>query len=133
MDIPSPESLSTHRIGESASGGNGPFVWFDGTVQPLAGKTILHKMQRETPTRTVMRRELIRDALLLSLADLYQKDPRQFLTLSQQTVDSSLAREVIAQLRIDGFIEEDMRGVIRLTARGYRDYRNDPLPYAFRN
>jgi len=80
-----------------------------------------------------MRRELIRDALLLSLAQLYQKDPKQFLTLSRQTIDSSVAREVIAQLRNDGFIEENIRGVIRLTARGYRDYRNDPLPYAFRN
>jgi len=80
-----------------------------------------------------MRRELIRDALLLSLAQLYQKDPAEFLTLSRQTVDSSLAREVIAQLRNDGYIEEDMRGVIRLTPRGYRGYRNDPLPYAFRN
>ena len=80
-----------------------------------------------------MRKELIRDALLLSLAQLYQKDPKEFLTLSRQTIDSSLAREVISQLRNDGFIEEDIRGVIRLTARGYRDYRNDPLPYAFKN
>jgi len=79
-----------------------------------------------------MRKELIRDALLLSLAQLYQKDPKLFLTLSRQTIDSSVAREVIAQLRNDGFIEEDIRGVIRLTACGYRDYRNDPLPYAFR-
>ena len=80
-----------------------------------------------------MRKDLIRDALLISLAQLYQKDPKQFLTLSRQTIDSSLAREVIAQLRNDGSIEEDIRGVIRFTARGYRDYRNDPLPYAFKN
>ena len=80
-----------------------------------------------------MRRELIRDGLLAALARRYQEDPSQFLTLSKQTVDSALAREVVAELRNEGHVEEEVRGVIRLTPRGYRAYQNDPLPYSYRN
>jgi hypothetical protein len=80
-----------------------------------------------------MQRELIRDGLLAALAQRYQEDPSQFLTLSKQTVDSALAREVVAELRNEGYVEEEVRGVIRLTPRGYRAYKNDPLPYSYRN
>lgn len=80
-----------------------------------------------------MQRELIRDGLLAALAQRYQEDPSQFLTLSKQTVDSALAREVVAELRNEGYVEEEIRGVIRLTPRGYRAYKNDPLPYSYRN
>ena len=80
-----------------------------------------------------MQRELIRDGLLTALAQRYQEDPSQFLTLSKQTVDSALAREVVAELRNEGYVEEEIRGVIRLTPRGYRAYKNDPLPYSYRN
>ena|SRR5712691_2796930 len=82
---------------------------------------------------TLMHRELIRDGLLVTLAGRYKEDPVQFVTLSKQTLDSSTAREVVAELRNEGYVEEQVRGVIRLTPRGYRAYRNEPLPYAYKN
>lgn len=80
-----------------------------------------------------MQRELIREGLLFTLAAAYEENPCRFVTLSKQTVDSSLAREVVAELRNDGYVEEQVRGVIRLTARGYALHKNKPLPYSYRN
>ena len=77
------------------------------------------------------RSELLRDGILVTLAERYETDPDQFVTLSKQTVDSALAREAIAELRNVGHIEEKLRGVVRLTDRGYKAYKNQPLPYAF--
>jgi hypothetical protein len=74
-----------------------------------------------------MYEQLIRDGLLLTLAECYEKDSSQFVTLSQQTLDSSAAREVVAGLRNEGYVEEQVRGVIRLTQRGYQAYKNEPL------
>jgi hypothetical protein len=65
------------------------------------------------------RQQLIRDELLAILAKHYERDWTEFITLSQQFLDSALAREVVAQLRNAGYIEEEVRGTIRLTARGY--------------
>ena len=70
------------------------------------------------------RGEIIRDGLLSTLAERYESDRSQFVTLSMQTLDSSLAREVVAELRNEGHVEEQLRGVIRLTFRGYQSYRN---------
>jgi Mn-dependent DtxR family transcriptional regulator len=39
--------------------------------------------------------------------------------LPKQVVDSSSAREVISDLRNEGYVEERERGVIRFTRRGY--------------
>ena len=71
-----------------------------------------------------MRSQSVRHGLLLALITGYEEDPLQFLTLSKPTVDSSLnlAHEVVAELRNEGHVEEKIRGVIRLTARGYREY-----------
>ena len=80
-----------------------------------------------------MKRELIREGLLFTLAASYEEDPHEFVTLSRQTVDSSLAREVVAELRNEGYVEEQVRGVIRLTLRGYELHKNKPLPYTYRN
>ena len=80
-----------------------------------------------------MQRELIREGLLFTLAAAYEEDPCHFVTLSKQTVDSSLAREVVAELRNAGYVEEQVRGVIRLTTRGYTLHKNKPLPYSYRN
>ena len=44
-------------------------------------------------------------------------------------MDSALGREIVAELRNEGHIEEEVRGTIRLTARGYRAFQNDPPPY----
>jgi hypothetical protein len=75
------------------------------------------------------REELLRDGLLFALSQRYRDDPNQFLILSRQSLDSAMMRGVVADLRNEGQVEEQMRGVIRLTPRGYRTYRNDPLPY----
>jgi len=81
----------------------------------------------------MQREELIRDGLLLALSQRYRDDPSQFLILSRQSLDSALMRGVVADLRNEGQIEEQMRGVIRLTPRGYRKFRNDPLAYSLKN
>jgi predicted methyltransferase len=73
----------------------------------------------------------IRDGLLFALAARYKEDPRQFLIVSRQTLDSPVARGVIAELRNEGYVEEQIRGVIRFTSRGYKLFRNEPLPYRF--
>jgi len=70
------------------------------------------------------REKIIRDGLLLSLAERYEADRSQFVTLARHTMDSSFAREVVAELRNEGHILEEMRGVIRLTPRGYQSYKS---------
>jgi Zn-dependent M32 family carboxypeptidase len=77
--------------------------------------------------------EIIRDRLLLTLAERYETDRSQFVTLSRQTMDSALAREVVATLRNEKSLEEQTRGVVRLTARGYQSYRNQPVLCAQEN
>lgn len=70
-----------------------------------------------------------RDGLLLALVLRYEQDRNQFVILSKQTIDSSSARLAIAELRNEGSVEEQIRGVIRLTALGYKKYKNAPLQY----
>ena len=77
------------------------------------------------------RLELLREGLLVTLAERYEVDPSQFVILSKQSVDSSLSREAVAELRNQGHIEEKVRGVVRLTERGYKAYKNQPLPYQY--
>ena len=72
----------------------------------------------------------MRDGLLLTLVLRYEEDPHQFVTLSKPTLDSSSARVAVAELRNEGLVEEQVRGVIRLSARGYKKYKNVPLSYA---
>jgi len=71
--------------------------------------------------------ESMRDSLLLTLAERYETDRSQFVTLPRQTMDSALAREVVATLRNERSIEEQTRGVVRLTARGYQSYKNQAV------
>jgi Mn-dependent DtxR family transcriptional regulator len=70
----------------------------------------------------------IQDGLLVTLVLCYEEDQRRFVTLSRRTLDSSSTRVAIAELRNEGFVEEQIRGVIRLTARGYKKY-NTTRPY----
>ncbi len=72
-----------------------------------------------------MHRESIRDWLLVTLATRYEEDPHQFVTLSKRTLDSSLARGMVAELRNEGYVQEQVRGVIRMTPRGYMEYRSE--------
>ena len=80
-----------------------------------------------------MKRDLVRDGLRFKLAQRYREDPTHFLSLLKQSVDSALAREIVAELRNEGHVEEEVRGTIRLTPRGYRAFQNDPPPYSYRN
>jgi hypothetical protein len=80
-----------------------------------------------------MQRDLFRDGLRFNLAQQYGKDPRRFVSLSKEAVDSALGREIVAELRNEGHVEEDARGTIRLTPRGYRAFQNDPPPYSYSN
>ena len=80
-----------------------------------------------------MKRDLVRDGLRFKLAPRYREDPTHFLSLSKQSVDSALAREIVAELRNEGHVEEEVRGTIRLTPRGYRAFQNDPSPYSYRS
>src|SRR5438094_8238259 len=73
----------------------------------------------------IMHRESIRDWLLITLATRYEEDPHQFVTLSKRTLDSSLARGMVAELRNEGYVQEQVRGVIRMTPRGYMEYRSE--------
>lgn len=73
----------------------------------------------------------IRDGLLVALVLRYEQDRDQFVTLSKQTVDSSSTRLAVAELRNEGLVEEQVRGVIRLTPTGYKKYKNAPLPYDY--
>src|ERR1700681_1092884 len=52
---------------------------------------------------------------------------------SKRAIDSALGRDIVAELRNDGHVEEEVRGRIRLTPRGYRAFQNDPPPYSYRN
>jgi hypothetical protein len=70
------------------------------------------------------------DGLLSVLVLRYEQDHDQFVILSKNTVDSSSARFAIAELRNDGLLEEQVRGVVRLTAPGYEKYKDTPFPYA---
>ena len=68
----------------------------------------------------------IQTELFLTLAEHYEHDPREFVQLPQQTVDSSFARAAVAELRNEGYLEEQVRGVVRLTLRGYKMYKSKP-------
>ena len=73
----------------------------------------------------MQREELIRDGLLLALSQRYRDNPSLFLTLSRQSMDSALMRGVVEDLRNEGQIEEQMRGVLRLTPHGWQ--QQNPL------
>ena len=78
-----------------------------------------------------MQRDLILDGLRFKLAEQYRENPTGFLSLSKEAIDSALGREIVAKLRNEGHVEEEVRGKIRLTPRGYRAFQNDPLPYSY--
>jgi hypothetical protein len=80
-----------------------------------------------------MERDLVRDGLRFKLAEQYCENPTRFLSLSKEAMNSALGREIIADLRNEGHIEEEVRGKIRLTPRGYRAFQSDPPPYSYRN
>jgi hypothetical protein len=66
----------------------------------------------------------IENQLMITLAEGFERDPRGYLTLSKETVDSSEARFIVADMRNQGYIDEKVRGVVRLTLRGYEFFRS---------
>ncbi len=66
-----------------------------------------------------MQQDFIQNELLVTLMGCYEQNPDQFITLSKQTVDCSSSRVMVAELRNEGIVEEQVRGVIRLTPHGY--------------
>jgi hypothetical protein len=77
-----------------------------------------------------MQPQSIQTEIFVTLVEHYEHDPGEFVRLPQQTVDSSFARVAVAELRNEGYVEEQVRGVVRLTLRGYNVYRNKPHPAA---
>jgi hypothetical protein len=63
------------------------------------------------------------DDLIHRLAERYEADPSEFVHLPQPTVASAVARQTVSELRNEGYVEEEIRGVIRLTPRGYKEYK----------
>ena len=96
-----------------ASGTSGPFCNPAQTLSIVIFRTGGAKMNNIS----------IRDGLLAALTECYEADTAHFVTLPKHIVDSSSAREVIADLRNEGYIEEQERGVIRFTRRGYESLR----------
>lgn len=66
----------------------------------------------------------IENELLLTLAEGFERDSRGFVTLSKETMDCSDARILVADLRNRGYVDEQVRGVVRLTLRGYELFRS---------
>jgi hypothetical protein len=72
----------------------------------------------------------VRDSLLLTLAEYYENNPGNFCRIPKPDLASALLRETVAELRNEGYVEEEVRGVIRFTERGYKAYRSGvPLPF----
>lgn len=72
-----------------------------------------------------MYQETVQNDLLVTLTHSYEEDPDQFVTVPKPVLDSSLARLAMAELRNDGYLEEQIRGVVRLTALGYEKLRRN--------
>jgi len=66
-----------------------------------------------------MLEDTVRDSLLLTLAEYYENNPREFCRIPKGDLASALFRETVAELRNEGYVEEEVRGVIRFTQRGY--------------
>jgi hypothetical protein len=77
-----------------------------------------------------MQLHTIDNEIFTTLVQHYEHDPGEFVALPRQAVDSSMSRLAVAELRNEGYVEEQIRGVVRLTRRGYLVFRNKPVPAA---
>jgi hypothetical protein len=100
----------------------------DRSAKALARRSYSHfrpkRLVFSQDTKMIMQQEPIQNDLLVTLLGCYEENPEQFLTLPKQTVDSSSARVMVAELRNEGIVEEQVRGVIRLTPRGYSVFKS---------
>jgi hypothetical protein len=70
--------------------------------------------------------EIIRMRLVVALLEHSKREPNEYVFLQKHAVDSSLVRQIVADLRIQGHVEEQTRGVIRLTQLGFAVYNASP-------
>jgi predicted transcriptional regulator len=63
------------------------------------------------------------DCLLSTLAEHYEMHPDQFWQAPGRDLANAAVREMMAELRNEGYAEEEIRGVIRFTRRGYTTYK----------
>ncbi len=61
----------------------------------------------------------VRIELLLTLSKQFEQDARQFVAIPQAMMQICATRAALAELRNDGYIEEQVRGVVRLRPQGY--------------
>ena len=80
-----------------------------------------------TGDHLAMNAEVVRQTLLALLIEAYEDNAAGFVTLPRQTLDSSWARIVISELRNSGDVEEQVRGVVRLTTKGYKANKQPEL------
>jgi hypothetical protein len=66
-----------------------------------------------------------RDGLLALLTERYEANREQFVTLPKAVLDSSTTRLALSELRNTGYIEEQTRGVVRMTPVGYMLCKKD--------
>ena len=71
----------------------------------------------------MQQQEILQNDLLVSLAHTYEEDPGQFDTLPKPVLDSSWMRLAVSELRNEGYVEEQVRGVVRLTPLGYKAFK----------
>ena len=69
----------------------------------------------------------IRMDLLAVVARSYEKDFGQFVHFSQLMLEMCPTRNALAELRNEGYVEEQTRGVVRLTPSGYMKYQRQIL------
>jgi hypothetical protein len=66
-----------------------------------------------------MSAQLIRWELLMFLIKHYEEDYRRFVAIPASLMEICPIRFAVAELRNDRYVEERVRGVIRLSPRGY--------------
>jgi len=71
-----------------------------------------------------MLQETVGHGVLDALVHSYEEDPMRYVSLPKPMIDSSSARMALAELRNSGLVEEQIRGVVRLTPRGYKAWKS---------
>ena len=57
--------------------------------------------------------------LLMLLTEHYEEDYRRFVVLPPPLMETYRVRAAVAELRNEHYLEEQIRGVVRLSPRGY--------------
>ncbi len=68
----------------------------------------------------------VRVEILSTLSRQFEQDSRQFVVIPQPMMQMCATRAALAELRNDGFIEEQVRGVVRLRPHGYMMLHKQP-------